>query len=65
MYVVNIVRLRGLIACHWQACTGLSLSHTCTNRKHTSFQNATEAGVHQGRKYKLFNWNIILRSIPI
>lgn len=26
MYVVNIVRLRGLIACHWLACTRLSLS---------------------------------------
>lgn len=27
MYVVNIVRLRGLIACHWLACTRLSTSY--------------------------------------
>lgn len=64
MYVVNIVWLRGSIACHWLACTWLS---PCFSLKHAetistiSFQNATDTGVHQGRKYKLFNWNIILK----
>ena len=37
----------------------LTLCHTRTDHKHTLFQNATEAGEHQGRKYELFNWNII------
>lgn len=57
MYVVNIVQLKGTIACHSLACT-LFFMHA-HNHKHTSFPNATEADVHQRRKYKLFNWNII------
>lgn len=59
MYVVNIVQLGGPIACHLLACTTLFLDHTRTNHKHTSFQNETEGSAHQGRKYKLFNGNII------
>lgn len=57
MYVVNIVQLKGTIACHSLACT-LFFMHA-QNHKHTSFPNATEADVLQRRKYKLFNWNII------
>lgn len=63
MYVLNIVRLRGPIACHRLACAGLSTSffppRTRTGHKHTSFQNATPAGVRQEREHKLFNWSII------
>lgn len=62
MYVVNIVPAEGydcvpLTGLHW--ALSLSFFHTHTNHKHTSFQNATEVEVHRGRKYKLFNWNII------
>lgn len=60
MYVVNIVLLRGRIACHWLACivVFLSFSPTRTNHKHTLYQIATEAVVHQLWKYKLFKLNI-------
>lgn len=65
MYVVNIVGLRGPIACHRLACAGLSTSSspsacTRTGHKHTSFQNAAPAGVRQVRLHQLFNWTIIL-----
>lgn len=62
MYVVNIVRLRGPIACHRLASLPLSPpppAHA-QGHKHTSFQNATPAGVRQVRAHQLFNWSIIL-----
>ena len=65
LYVVNIVRQRGPIACHRLACLGalshsLTHTHTHTNQPYIHLvQNATKAGVRRGMESKLFIGNII------
>lgn len=63
MYVVNIVWLRGLIACRcWPAPSAppLPFSYTQKPRAHL-IPKCDRPRAHRGRKHKLFSGNIILK----
>lgn len=70
MYVVNIVSAEGsdrVPPTGLRRALYLFHSHARRSHKHTSFQNATQAGVRRERRHKLFNRNIIpmVHSHPI